>query len=232
MINEIEDKKSLSFKGILLEILMVIIYVFVPVLVALLFYKFFKLPEIPSAFIGNICAALIFILLFFPTLKRQFKDFFSNFSDNLHDSLKYWGIGLAVMMVTNIILNVFVFPGEIAENEELNRSFINIYPIIGFFEVSLLAPFIEEMIFRFGLRKACGKNKYFPLISALAFGLPHALNGVNTLADLPYLLYTIPYGALGYAFAYSYNKSNNIFSSIMCHFFHNTMCFVLIMIAV
>ena len=232
MLYEIEDKKWFSFKGIGIAVLMLAIYFGVPQLVGGLFYYKLGLPEMLSVFIGNIVVALIFFLMFMPLLIKHFKEYASSFSDSFHDSLKFWGIGLGIMVVTNLILNVFVFPGEIAENEELNRSFLGLYPLIGFFEVSLLAPFIEEMIFRFALRKAWGYNKYYPLISGLVFGLLHALTGINSISDLPYLLYTIPYGALGYAFGYAYNKSNNIFSSMVCHFLHNTMCFVFIVLAV
>ena len=138
MISKVEDKKYFSFKGLLVAFLMAVIYLIVPQLVGALFYYVLKLPEMPSVFIGNVCAALLFVLLLWPLLKKQFNDFTGDFSNNFHDCLKYWGIGLGVMMVTNIILNVFVFPGQIAENEELNRSFLTVYPIIGFFEVSLL----------------------------------------------------------------------------------------------
>ena len=135
------------------------------------------------------------------------------------------------MYIANLILAYLVFPGQIAENEELNRIFMHTYPLLGFFEVVLIAPFMEEMVFRYGLRKAWGKNKAFPLISGLVFGLLHALTGISSLevSELLELLYIIPYGALGYAFGYLYNKTDNIFFSMSVHMTHNLISFLLIM---
>ena len=57
------------------------------------------------------------------------------------------------------------------------------------------------------------------LLSALIFGYLHVTNS-NSLYDF---LYIIPYGALGAAFAYINVKTDNVYSSILVHFVHNSI---------
>jgi len=48
-----------------------------------------------------------------------------------------------------------------------------------------------------------------------------------TLIDLVYI---VPYGALGFAFALSYDKTKTIYSSIAMHMIHNTIAFILLIL--
>lgn len=225
-INNFEDKNQINFKGFIFCLIMVFVYFIVPQLIGAFLYYKLKLNDLVAVVIGNIVLAFIFLIIYFPKLKKQFREYFSN-SDNFYDSLKIWGIGFSVMIISNIFLVSLVFPDQISRNEELNRIFLHSYPLLSFFEISLVAPFVEEMIFRFSIRKATGKNKYFPLITGLIFGLLHALTEISSPLEL---LYTIPYGALGYAFGYLYNKSDNIFSSMSVHIMHNFMTYLLIIL--
>ena len=93
--------------------------------------------------------------------------------------------------------------------------------------ISIVAPLVEEMLFRYGLRKVTGKTKYFPLITAILFGGVHTLAGIGL--SLKELLFILPYGSLGYAFGYLYNKSDNIISTIVSHSIHNTIVFIIIL---
>jgi membrane protease YdiL (CAAX protease family) len=231
----IDNNLILKLKGITKNVViflaLLLSYIFLPYLIAVVFYDVFNLDKTICEFIGNISYMLLLLAFYFKMFKSKIKDFCSNFSKYFGDSLKYWGIGLAVMFVSNAIMAYVIFPGEIATNEELNRQFIVGNPLLGLFSVAILAPFVEEMIFRFGLREVVGKKKYFPIISALCFGLPHVLTGMDTsftLNNILQLLYVIPYGALGYAFGYIYNETDNIFCSMSMHFLHNLMCFMVI----
>ena len=82
-----------------------------------------------------------------------------------------------------------MFNGNISANEELNRQAITSYPIIGFISISIVAPLVEEMLFRYGLRKVTGKTKYFPLITAILFGGVHTLAGIGLSLRNFYLYY-------------------------------------------
>lgn len=228
--NEDNFEKIMSIvKGIGIFTILLMSYLLIPQLVGLFFHRVFKFGKNLSLFIGNSVYAIGLFAVYRDMFISKIKDFFRNISEYYGNSLKYWGFGLIAMFISNLILSYFVFSGNIAANEELNRSFLIGNPIIGFMSVVVFAPFVEEMIFRFGLEKMVRFGKYFPLISALVFGLPHALAGISSLpGDAIQFLYVIPYGALGYAFGYIYKKYNNIFCSMSVHMTHNLMCFLII----
>lgn len=208
-------------------LILVSIYFLVPQLVGSLFYYGLKLPEITSVYIGNICVAIIFFFMYKNMLKEKFKEYVSRVN-NFGDSLKWWGIGFAIMVVSNLLIYKFLI-SDGPVNEELNRQALLSYPVIGFVSISIIAPFVEEMIFRFGLRKITGNNIMFPIMSFLIFGFLHTVAGLDR--SLLELVYIIPYGALGFVFAKAYQKSDNIFSSISAHMMHNTFCYVMTIIA-
>ena len=92
--------------------------------------------------------------------------------------------------------------------------------------VSLFAPFIEEIVFRKTFKDAFKKKWLFVLLSALVFGGMHVIGNIHYWYDV---LYIIPYGCLGGAFALAYNETDTVFTSITLHTIHNC---VLVMSAI
>ena len=130
------------------------------------------------------------------------------------------------MIISNLIIVVFI-NNKIASNEESVRSLIDILPLYMIFSVSIFAPLTEELIFRKGIREIFNNKYLYIIISGIFFASMHVTSedlGINTL------LYLIPYSSLGITFAYTYYKTNNIFSTIMLHSFHNTMAIIIYII--
>ena len=178
-------------------------------------------------FIFDLLFMLIVYLSYRKKINKEFKDYFSNFIDNIELTLKYYIVGLIIMIVSNLIINLF-FTGGIAGNEEKVRSLLTNYPLYMIFSISIYAPFIEEMIFRRSIKdtfiKETKYTKYlYILTSGLIFGGMHLLEATKAIE----ILYIIPYGALGIAFAANYYKTNNIFSTITIHCIHNTVTVIL-----
>ena len=169
----------------------------------------------------------IIISIYHKTLIKDFKNFFNkNIFNNLENAFKYWLLGFIVMVVSNLILTAIT--EGIASNEEAVRTLIKAAPIYMFFDVSIYAPLMEELIFRKSIRDITDRKWLYILTSGLIFGGLHVISSISSPVDL---LYLIPYSSLGIAFAYSYYKSNNIFSSITMHCMHNTLSFILLMIS-
>ena len=174
-------------------------------------------------FIINLLFLLLMIFAYLKTLKKDFKIFFSNFFNNLEISIKYWLIGFIIMIISNLLI-LIITDGTVAGNEEQVRSLIDISPLFMLFSVSIYAPFTEELLFRKGFRDII-KNKWlYIIVSGFVFGSLHVIGNVSSYTDL---LYLIPYCSLGIAFAYTYYKTNNIFSTICMHSIHNTMAIIL-----
>ena len=88
------------------------------------------------------------------------------------------------------------------------------------FSCSIVAPVLEEMTFRRALNGLI-KNKWiFIILSGVIFGLLHIIGSYKSPMDL---LYIIPYGSMGCAFAYLLSKTDNITLPIIIHMMHNTI---------
>lgn len=228
-----------KFKNIYLPILL-----FITLLLGMAYFQYIpaKLLKINLETISTtskivysiICDALFMLfvyLLYRKTINKNFKDFFSNFKDNIETSLKYYFIGLAIMVISNLIITIF-FSGASANNEEAVRTLIEKYPLYMVFSVSIYAPFIEEIIFRKSIKdmitsyKSNSLTKYlYILTSGLIFASLHVIGMADKAIDY---IYIIPYLSLGITFAALYHKTDNIFSTICIHSLHNTVAVLLL----
>lgn len=175
-----------------------------------------ELLVILSAF-SSICLFIIYFFIYRKDLKKEFKKFIKNPMENLDAGLKYWMIGLIIMMFSNLILT-FVLKSGGATNENTVQEMIKVLPWLMFINAGFLAPFNEEIVFRKTLKDVF-KNKWvFAFLSFLLFGGAHVIDTAETLIDI---LYIIPYGALGGAFALAYYETDTIFTSLSMHMIHN-----------
>lgn len=175
--------------------------------------------------ISDLLFLLILVKLYLKDIMQDLKNFKENFSDYLDEGMKCWIIGLAIMTITNILITHFT-KVKIASNEQIIREIFPKAPIYMFFATAIFAPIVEELIFRKSIRHLLSNKWLYIIMSGLVFGSLHV---AGTMKSIYELLYIIPYGSLGAAFAYLYYKTNNILNPIIMHTIHNT-CLVLILI--
>ena len=149
-------------------------------------------------------------------LIKDFKDFKKNFKNYLEKYLPYYILSLIIMMISNVFINKLT--GSIAGNEQAIQETLTKSPIYIFISAAILAPFIEEMVFRQSIRNIIKDNLTFIITSGLIFGGLHVIGNINTIYDI---LYIIPYATPGIIFAYILTKTDNIFVPISIHFIHN-----------
>ena len=226
-------------KGILYSLLLFLLYFLVlPNLFALMLNK----PLHSSNFwISNLAYLSIYILTFLillliirKDLFKQFKDFIHTPKKYLNKGLSYWAYGFIVMILSNLVITSFM--GNIAVNEQVTRDTLLSSPLYAIPTIIFFGPFLEEIVFRFGLRKAFHKEIPYALTSAFIFGGLHVLTAldeftlVNLLSHIKEFLFIIPYGSLGFYFAKAYYETDNIFTSIVPHMLHNSFSVLLILI--
>ena len=120
---------------------------------------------------------------------------------------------------------------EVNANQGLIEAFIHDYPFFGFISVAIMAPLVEELVFRFLLCKPI-EQKYKWLgvaISAFVFGAIHLVASVQEgtlLQDLPSL---ITYVGMGAVLGVRYKMSDNIASNMLAHGLYNAVSFMMIM---
>ena len=168
--------------------------------------------------LSDIVLFFMFYFIYRKDLKREFKRFKDNFAKCFDTGLKYWLIGLGIMMTSNIAISLFTSLSN-STNEQNVQSLIPASPILMFIAAGIFAPILEEITFRKTFQTIF-KNKWvFAIISFLVFGYLHVMNSTNPLE----LLYIVPYGALGFVFALADYETDTVFTSIMMHMVHNSI---------
>lgn len=223
-------KNFINWKGLILGIIVFLLFYFssyfqlIPII--LLNWDIRSITESQNVMLStfsSIVLLLILFLIFRKDIIKEWKKFKSNFLENIDTGIKYWLVGLAIMMGSNIIINIVMNLGQ-AANEQAVQQMISALPWLMFINAGIIAPCTEELIFRKSFRKAFPNKWLFVLISALVFGSLHVVTSMTSPIEL---LYIIPYGALGGAFAYMYQKTDTIFTSITMHMFHNSALILL-----
>lgn len=179
-------------------------------------------------FLGDLTFLIFLIFLYRKTLIHDFKEFFQkNWKQNLKTAISYWLVGVFIMIISNLIISM-IMNGKISDNEEAVREMILKIPLYMAFSLCIYAPLSEELIFRKSISEFTNHKYLYPLLSGLIFGGLHVITTIESTLDL---LYLIPYSGLGIAFALLYQKTNNIFSSIIVHAFHNTLTLILFLVS-
>lgn len=212
-------------------IFLLLIWVYIPLtgisILGLNYNNFSDIGKVIFMLVSDFLFLVLLLYIYRDTIRCDFKNFFNkDFGTNFKISLKYWGIGIVIMLFSNYIISI-VMDGKLAVNEETLRELIKIAPWYMAFELMIYAPLSEELIFRKNLRNVVNNRYVYAIISGIIFGGLHAITSFNSLIDL---LYFIPYCSLGICFGLLYSKTNNIFSTISVHAIHNTLALLLYLI--
>lgn len=219
-------KEKIINKSILIKSILVILMFFFASYTQLIPIKLFNmdinnlttLETVLLTTFSDAILLIVLIIMYHKTLKNDFNKLKKNFYSCIDCGIKYWLIGLIVMVVSNVII-MFLFTEAKAGNEEGVQNLISGSGFISLLAIGIFGPIIEELTFRKSFRDIF-KNKWlFVFISSFVFGGLHVVLTLNSLWDL---LYLIPYCSLGVAFGLMYVKTDNIYTSIIMHMFHNT----------
>ena len=104
-----------------------------------------------------------------------------------------------------------------------------ILPIGGYLSVKIATSASSNVIASLAASTFSNNKFIYVLLSGFIFGGLHAISSITTLLDLVYL---IPYCSLGFIFAYLYTKTDNIFSTIIAHSFHNGLALLVYLMTV
>ena len=164
------------------------------------------------------------VLLFHSYLARTS----SRFLDNLNLSLSTLLLGLLVFYGANELLyrvcNV-LFDSRTNLNDTTIAAQVASAPRMTALIVVLLAPFVEEVLFR-GLVFGCLKDRsriFAYLLSCALFALLHVWNAAVSQWDLGYLILMLQYLVPGLVFAWAYEHSGTLWTSILLHALVNAL---------
>ena len=166
---------------------------------------------------AGITYMIIIIFIYRKSLKKELKEFINKPMPFIERNLKYYLIGLTIMMFSNIFISIMI--NTVAQNEQIVQEELKKAPLYMIYSACIFAPFVEEILFRKTLREIFPTNIVFIIMSGLLFGYIHTLANFTNPTEL---LYIIPYGTVGGMFALMYTKEKNIFVPIAFHTFHNS----------
>ena len=189
---------------------------------------------IPS-FINSRTAAIIFDVLFNllifslvlyvfrKRLSRDLKAFKENFGSYIGYVFKWWGLMLLMSLGAAVVR--LILGGEV---ETANQAALNSMPIWYVGPLAIIwAPFVEEGIFRGGLRRFVKNDKLFIVLSAILFGLLHTIGTETGIYNM--FVQSLQYMVMGGVMAYTYSKTNNIFVNMGIHCVQNTLGVILML---
>lgn len=165
--------------------------------------------------------ALIFFLIYIKDMIKDFEDFKKNYKSILKTTFNYWIKGLFIMFISSYIITLLNLDANV--NQTANEEMLMEMPVVQAICAILLAPILEELVFRRSLKNFTNNKHLYAITTGLIFGLIHVTSSITSVNDLPMLLYLFPYGALGIAFGYAYKKTNNIYGTMVIHGIHNAI---------
>lgn len=140
------------------------------------------------------------------------------------------GIGLAYLfsIAGELIVNLVAPQSGEAANQTLVETLVQSNFLLMFFQSLIIAPFIEELLFR-GLifNSLRQKNMVWAhLISAFIFGLLHVYSYILAV-DMSEWIKLIPYMMAGLSFSIVYEKRQTIIAPIILHAAKNLIAVLL-----
>ncbi|MEA5026564.1 MAG: type II CAAX endopeptidase family protein [Erysipelotrichaceae bacterium] len=154
----------------------------------------------------------------------------NNRRDNFAYAVKSIFMMYGCMIVMNIILNLVT--NQLGSQNQLDViSMTDSFPLITFIMAVLLAPLIEEVVFRGVIFRKLRDINYpiAQIVSSLAFGFVHVSSSFFS-GNYIDSLYIFVYAMLGYFLGLNYERSGTIYISIGLHTVINLVSMIMLLL--
>ncbi len=199
-----------------------------PTIFSLMYSDFIKSETICS-FLSEVTFVLILVLMYYEDLIKEAKTFKRDFKKSMKSSIKYYVMGIMSMIFFNLLITM-ILKNDISTNESQVREMLFNNTIYALINISIYAPISEEIIFRKSIQPLINNKWLYAFVCGVLFGgahiLTNVLGGTFVISDLIYIL---PYGSLGVAFALMDYENRSVFNSMTIHCLHNTMTALLLL---
>lgn len=173
----------------------------------------------------ELCLTIIVIIFYYRKFIVDWDEFKKSSKKNWKECIINFGLLFIVKIAASVITSVIclLFGIEFAEsnNQMIIELLIHNATLMMLISSVILAPIVEEGIFRLGFKKVIDNKKVYILISGLIFGLMHVFP--TDLGIALAIAQSIVYVALGLTLAYIYERKNNIYFVIVPHALNNLL---------
>lgn len=170
----------------------------------------------------GLVTGLVICFIYKKTLIRDWRSFRKNTKENLKSCLKLFlvlfGLKFGAAFISSLLAMGFGIEMTQSENQNVLDALTGSAPLMMFISTVIIAPFIEEGIFRLGVKKIIKDTNWFIVISGLIFGLMHVFPTVLTMEAI---IQSIVYVVMGLGLAWIYESEKNIYFPIMVHALNN-----------
>jgi membrane protease YdiL (CAAX protease family) len=222
-----------SLTGLLIGIGYLTIFTVIPYLLLLNLFPIFSDSLLAS--ISQIVAAIFSIGLMALVSKRVFKLIIKGFSlISLKQGLTYAGFMYLISIAYGIIDTYILQNNTVNANQQELIKIAGDYPVVFLILAVIIAPLIEELIFRYYLYKKLEKRGFLLalVVSTFLFSIIHILPSLTTgtfltdIATLPaYLLPSL-------VFAIAYYQTGKLAVPIFAHFAFNLVSAIVIFLPI
>lgn len=182
--------------------------------------------------------ALIFFLMLIPIALLLFKDIkndtFTFFKDKEYDGPKRLLASIVPLLlvsygsgiVANLLSMIFGIGGSSENQQLIELMFSSNAKFIMLINVVILAPIIEELVFRKGIFNMFKNKKVAMIVSSVTFTLIHLVTesvslfsgGFDIMKIIELIILIIPYASMAIFLSYTYKKNDeNITLLILLH---------------
>ena len=119
---------------------------------------------------------------------------------------------LLIQFVISAISRLFV------SGVSVNQAAITRMPLMSQLVLAIIyAPVVEEVLFRYVIRRVIRKERLYILVSGLVFGMVHILSSIGSRSNLEIIVYALPHIGVGLHQGYIYASTNSIETCIITH---------------
>lgn len=182
-------------------------------------------------YISSSLNIILMLYIVWPLIKESYYGFKqNNFLGNVLMIFGAIGLIYVVNITYTLIFEYFDLISEAPVNQQIVIEMITANKWRLFFEITILAAISEELVFRgVAFRALINRSRILAyVVTFLAFGIPHLLAGFVAGNGLAEFMFLPLYGLMGVIFAYVYERSNSIFTSMVAHFLNNLIAFIAI----
>jgi len=178
----------------------------------------------PYNVVLHLLVLAISIRLAMPLLKESYSALMKNFNYSFILPMKLFSLMFFSSYVLSALATM-ITGNSSSSNQEALITMLSSNRLFILFLTMFFAPIVEEILFR-GVLYRCLRRKgniWFPMIfSSTLFGLLHVIDSLIT-RNYGDLIFLPLYAVMGFFLAYAYEKSGNIYSSMLLHFFNNAV---------
>lgn len=183
----------------------------------------------------NFVFDLVFVVISFLIFRKEIIEQWKSLKEDKLQFINNVALGIPILYLASITGNLLsaLLTGELttSENQILIESMLQQLPLLMILTVTILAPILEEFVFRLLLFTGFYKKSRWLayLVSAGSFGLLHVFQSMLQ-GNIAEIFMVFPYLFMGAGLCFLYEKADNIFAPMLAHGIINTISVVMLMV--